>query len=88
MEFVKFESLNTLISKIPQSGNNINNTIINSEINLNLNDSKLSTNQKQPQSQVPRELLNLANSYVKGVNPNNIDINLLKEKNKTYWLFK
>jgi hypothetical protein len=91
-DFVKFESLNnSLISKIPQSGNNINNTTINSDINLNLNDSKLSTNQKQPQPQVPRELLkeiNLANSYVKGVNPNDIDINLLKEQNKAYWLFR
>ncbi len=40
---------------------------------------------------MPRELLkeiNLANSYVKGVNPNDIDINLLKEQNKAYWLFR
>ena len=91
-DFVKFESLNnSLISKIPQSGNNVNNTTINSDINLNLNDSKLSTNLKQTQQQVPRELLkelNLANSYVKGVNPNDIDINLLKEQNKAYWLFR
>ena len=91
-DFVKFESLNnSLISKIPQGGNNINNTTINSDININLNDSKLSTNQKQPQPQVPRELLkeiNLANSYVKGVSPNDVDINLLKEQNKAYWLFR
>ena len=90
-DFVKFESLNnSLISKIPQNGNNINNTSINSDLNLNLNDSKLTT-QKQPQPQVPRELLkeiNLANSYVKGVNPSDIDINLLKEQNKAYWLFR
>ena len=91
-DFVKFESLNnSLISKIPQNGNNVNNTTINSDINLNLNDSKLSVNQKQPQPQVPRELLkeiNLANSYVKGINPNDIDFNLLKEQNKAYWLFR
>ena len=91
-DFVKFESLNnSLISKIPQGGNNVNNTTINSDININLNDSKLSTNQKQPQPQVPRELLkeiNLANSYVKGVSPNDVDINLLKEQNKAYWLFR
>ena len=79
------------IKKIPQGGNNVNNTTINSDININLNDSKLSTNQKQPQPQVPRELLkeiNLANSYVKGVSPNDVDINLLKEQNKAYWLFR
>ena len=91
-DFVKFESLNnSLISKIPQNGNNVNNTTINSDINLNLNDSKLSTNQKQIQPQVPRELLkeiNLANSYVKGINPNDKDFNLLKEQNKAYWLFR
>ena len=91
-DFVKFESLNnSLISKIPQGGNNVNNTTINSDININLNDSKLSTNQKQPQPQVPRELLkeiNLANSYVKGVSPNDVNINLLKEQNKAYWLFR
>ena len=92
-DFVKFESLNnSIISKIPQTGNNINNTTINSDININLNDSKLSTtNQKQNIPQVPRELLkeiNLANSYVKGVNPNEIDLNLLKEQNKAYWLFR
>ena len=91
-DFVKFESLNnSLISKIPQNGNNANNTTINSDINLNLNDSKLSVNQKQPQPQVPRELLkeiNLANSYVKGINPNDIDFNLLKEQNKAYWFFR
>ena len=90
-DFVKFESLNnSLISKIPQNGNNLNNTTINSDLNLNFNDSKLTT-QKQPQPQVPRELLkeiNLANSYVKGVNPSDIDINLLKEQNKAYWLFR
>ena len=91
-DFVKFESLNnSLISKIPQNNNN-NNTSINSDINLNLNDTKISTNQKQqPQPQIPRELLkeiNLANSYVKGVSPNDIDINLLREQNKAYWLFR
>ena len=62
----------------------MNNTTINSELNINLNDSKLSSNTKQAQQQpqVPRELLkeiNLANSYVKGVSPNDIDLNLLKE---------
>ena len=91
-DFVKFESLNnSLISKIPQGNNNANNTTINSDININLNDSKLTTNQKQTQPQVPRELLkeiNLANSYVKGVSPNDIDINLLREQNKAYWLFR
>ena len=91
-DFVKFESLNnSLISKIPQNGNNINNTTINSDININLNDSKSPANQKQTQLQIPRELLkeiNLANSYVKGVNPNDIDINLLREQNKAYWLFR
>ena len=92
-DFVKFETLNnSLISKIPQS-NNINNTTINSDLNLNLNDTKITSNQNQKQSQpqVPRELLkeiNLANSYVKGVSPNEIDINLLKEQNKAYWLFR
>ena len=83
-DFVKFESLNnSLISKIPQNGNNGNNTTINSDINLNLNDSKLSVNQKQPKHKVTRELLkeiNLANSYVKGVSPNDIDINLSLSK--------
>ena len=91
-DFVKFESLNnSLISKIPQGNNNANNTTINSDININLNDSKLTTNQKQTQPQVPRELLkeiNLANSYVKGVSPNDVDINLLREQNKAYWLFR
>ena len=91
-DFVKFESLNnSLISKIPQGNNNANNTTINSDININLNDSKLTNNQKQTQPQVPRELLkeiNLANSYVKGVSPNDIDINLLREQNKAYWLFR
>ena len=92
-DFVKFETLNnSLISKIPQS-NNVNNTTINSDLNLNLNDTKITSNQNQKQSQpqVPRELLkeiNLANSYVKGVSPNEIDINLLKEQNKAYWLFR
>ena len=90
-DFVKFESLNnSLVSKIP--GNNVNNTTINSELNINLNDSKLTSISKQPQQpQVPRELLkeiNLANSYVKGVSPNDIDLNLLKEQNKAYWLFR
>jgi hypothetical protein len=94
-DFVKFESLNnSLVSKIPGAGgNNMNNTTINSELNINLNDSKLSSNTKQAQQQpqVPRELLkeiNLANSYVKGVSPNDIDLNLLKEQNKAYWLFR
>ena len=91
-DFVKFESLNnSMVSKI--QGNNVNNTTINSELNINLNDSKLSsiTKQQQQQPQVPRELLkeiNLANSYVKGVSPNDIDLNLLKEQNKAYWLFR
>ena len=91
-DFVKFESLNnSLVSKIPGAGNNINNTTINSELNINLNDTKLSTNTRPPQPQVPRELLkqiNLANSYVKGVSPSDVDLNLLKEQNKAYWLFR
>ena len=92
-DFVKFESLNnSLLSKIPGSGgNNINNTSINSELNINLNDSKLSSNTRLQQPQIPRELLkeiNLANSYVKGITPNDIDLNLLKEQNKAYWLFR
>ena len=92
-DFVKFESLNnSLVSKIPQAGNNMNNTTINSDININLNDSKLSTvTQKQNAPQVPRELLkeiNLANSYVKGVNINEINLDLLKEQKKAYWLFR
>ena len=91
-DFVKFESLNnSLVSKIPGAGNNINNTTINSELNINLNDTKLSTNPRPPQPQVPRELLkqiNLANSYVKGVSPSDVDLNLLKEQNKAYWLFR
>ena len=92
-DFVKFESLNnSLVSKIP-GGNNPNNTTINSELNINLNDSKMTTNtrQAQQQPQVPRELLkeiNLANSYVKGVSPNEVDLNLLKDQNKAYWLFR
>ena len=92
-DFVKFESLNnSLVSKIPQAGNNMNNTTINSDININLNDSKLSTvTQKQNAPQVPRELLkeiNLANSYVKGVNINEINLDLLKDQKKAYWLFR
>ena len=91
-DFVKFESLNnSLVSKIPGANNNINNTSINSELNINLNDTKLSSNTRPSQPQVPRELLkeiNLANSYVKGVSPNDIDLNLLKEQNKAYWLFR
>jgi len=92
-DFVKFESLNnSLVSKIP-GGNNPNNTTINSVLNINLNDSKMTTNtrQVQQQPQVPRELLkeiNLANSYVKGVSPNEVDLNLLKDQNKAYWLFR
>ena len=90
-DIVKFESLNnSLVSKIP--GNNLNNnTTINSDLNINLNDSKLSSTTRQPQQQVPRELLkeiNLANSYVKGLSPNDINLNLLKEQNKAYWLFR
>ena len=90
-DIVKFESLNnSLVSKIP--GNNLNNnTTINSDLNINLNDSKLSSTTRQPQQQVPRELLkeiNLANSYVKGISPNDINLNLLKEQNKAYWLFR
>ena len=94
-DIVKFESLNnSLVSKIPGvGGNNINNTTLNSELNINLNDSKISSNTKQiqQQPQVPRELLkeiNLANSYVKGISPNDVDLNLLKEQNKAYWLFR
>ena len=91
-DFVKFESLNnSLVSKIPGGGNNPNNTTINSDLNINLNDSKVSNRQTQQQPQVPRELLkeiNLANSYVKGVSPNDVDLNLLKEQNKAYWLFR
>ena len=92
-DFVKFESLNnSLVSKIPQAGNNMNNTTINSDININLNDSKLSTvTQKQNAPQVPRELLkeiNLANSYVKGENINEINLDLLKDQKKAYWLFR
>ena len=94
-DIVKFESLNnSLVSKIPGAGgNNINNTTINSELNINLNDSKISSNTKQiqQQPQVPHELLkeiNLANSYVKGISPNDVDLNLLKEQNKAYWLFR
>ena len=92
-DFVKFESLNnSLVSKIPQAGNNMNNTTINSDININLNDSKLSTvTQKQNAPQAPRELLkeiNLANSYVKGVNINEINLDLLKDQKKAYWLFR
>ena len=90
-DIVKFESLNnSLVSKIP--GNNLNNnTTINSDLNINLNDSKLSSTTRQPQQQVPRELLkeiNLANSYVKGLSPNDINLSLLKEQNKAYWLFR
>ena len=90
-DIVKFESLNnSLVSKIP--GNNLNNnTTINSDLNINLNDSKLSSTTRQPQQQVPRELLkeiNLANSYVKGLSTNDINLNLLKEQNKAYWLFR
>ena len=92
-DFVKFESLNnSLVSKIPQAGNNMNNTTINSDININLNDSKLSiVTQKLNAPQVPRELLkeiNLANSYVKGVNINEINLDLLKDQKKAYWLFR
>ena len=89
-DFVKFENLNnSVISKIP--GNN-NNTTINSDINLN--DSRttnLNNQTKSQQVQVPRELLkeiNSANSYVKNVNPNDIDLSLIKERNKAYLFFK
>ena len=30
----------------------------------------------------------MANSYVKGISPNDVDLNLLKEQNKAYWLFR
>ena len=32
--------------------------------------------------------INLANSYVKGISPNDVDLNLLKEQIKAYWLFR
>ncbi len=85
-DFVKFETLNNSIeSKIP----NNNNTT------LDLNDSRLSKAQtikeKQPEIQVPRELLkeiNSANSYVKNVSPTDITLELIKERNRAYLFFK